>query len=811
LALIGIAFGARAQERPHALEEVVVTATRVETSLQQTPMAIHALSAGDLELEGIDAGRDLGIMVPNVVLNPGTGGEREPIMKIRGLPGVTTYVDGIWLGSWGFLQRNFVELERVEVLLGPQGTLFGRNTNGGAIQLVTRRPADQFGAKLDVAAGEFERRALTLAVDWPIAATLKTRWTVASDRNEGFLEGRAVPLTLGEEDSALLRADIIWQPSEAFSLRFNANDESSHGSDARIVRISNPDDPAYIAYNALAGNPDYLGQARAIDPQFPAPPAPLAGDRYTPETHEAGYPGGTLGKWQTRSDTTGPTSVYDNRYVTLTIDWQITPRIALQSLTSAGEAESRQISDYDASEFTLRTRALMDRTTATTQELHLTGSHFDGRLESLLGVYYQEFRDQRRTYRWVQWEFAIPNTGPNPGTPGLPGVGGRPDWNRDALQYVRAWGATVGNAAVAGYIPLTFETADFLEEQVDVDRALFGQFTIALPAKLDLTLGFRVTGDDGRFTQYVPAEAFRPTQPGAVASGDLFAAAAVIARVEEPDFGTATTPRVSLGARPTEAVYVYASYAEGFTSSAVVNNPLGGPAIVLDPEVVETRELGLRSDWLQGRLRLNATYFDSTWDGFRVPKQIDDPITGFPLARVSTSDGVAKSEGLEVEAHYLPAERWQIDLAAAILDTEYVDVGDPPANGSGLQPGIPFQYAPESSYSLAVRYRLPLAVGEVSFASSYGWMNDYERVAANDIQSRNSDGSRRPEPAYGIWNARIDYRPSNRNWRLSLFGTNLTDEWYVNGGIDIGLYEGYDFGTIGRPREVGLGAQIVFD
>jgi iron complex outermembrane receptor protein len=175
-------------------------------------------------------------------------------------------------------------------------------------------------------------------------------------------------------------------------------------------------------------------------------------------------------------------------------------------------------------------------------------------------------------------------------------------------------------------------------------------------------------------------------QPGTVASGDLFAAAAVIANAEEPDFGTATTPRASLGVRPTEAMYVYASYAEGFTSSAVVKNPLGGAAIALDPEVVETRELGLRSDWLQGRLRLNATYFDSTWDGFRVPKQIDDPITGFPLARVPTSDGVAKSEGLEVEAHYLPAERWQVDLAAAILDTEYLDVGDPPPNGSGSSP-----------------------------------------------------------------------------------------------------------------------------
>jgi iron complex outermembrane receptor protein len=210
---------------------------------------------------------------------------------------------------------------------------------------------------------------------------------------------------------------------------------------------------------------------------------------------------------------------------------------------------------------------------------------------------------------------------------------------------------------------------------------------------------------------------------------------------------------------------------------------------VLDPEVVETRELGLRSDWLQGRLRLNATYFDSTWDGFRVFKQIDDPITGFPLARVPTSDGVAKSEGLEVEAHYLPAERWQLDLAAAILDTEYLDVGDPPSNGSGLQPGIPFQYAPESSYSLAVRYRLPLAVGEVSFASSYGWMNDYERTVANELQAGTPTAV---SAGAGLRHLErhIDYRPSDRNWRLSLFGTNLTDEWYVNGSIDIRALRG---------------------
>ena len=97
------------------------------------------------------------------------------------------------------------------------------------------------------------------------------------------------------------------------------------------------------------------------------------------------------------------------------------------------------------------------------------------------------------------------------------------------------------------------------------------------------------------------------------------------------------------------------------------------------------------------------------------------------------------------------------------------------------------------------------------FVGNYGWMDDYERAASNDLQSRNPDGSRRPEPAYGLLNARVVYQPGARNWQLSFFGTNLTDEWYVNGGEDAGLYLGYDIATIGRPRELGMGFQFAFD
>ncbi len=100
------------------------------------------------------------------------------------------------------------------------------------------------------------------------------------------------------------------------------------------------------------------------------------------------------------------------------------------------------------------------------------------------------------------------------------------------------------------------------------------------------------------------------------------------------------------------------------------------------------------------------------------------------------------------------------------------------------------------------------------FVGNYGWMDEYQRHSASQFQTKNPDGSNDPEPAYGILNARVVYHAASGKWQLSLFGTNLTNEWYVNGGFDAGAvlaHAGYDLATIGRPRELGLGVRFMFD
>ena len=817
-ALLGLsATTARVSAQPESqrsvLEEVVVTATRLGTNLQETPLSVYAFSGAGLELAGIDEGRDLGIMVPNVVINAGTFGEIFPTTRIRGFPGVAVYVDGFAVGDAGFLQRSFVDLERVEVLRGPQGTLFGRNTNGGAIQMVTRRPAEQFGGRLDLERSEFDRRTATITVDAPLTKNLRTKWVASADQSDGFMRSLAEPLMLGGRDNRVIRGDLLWVPSEQLSLRFNMIGEDRRGAPARVMRVSNPGNPAYIAYNVLSGNTDYLQRARLVDPGFPDPPIDIGPEGYTAESHQQGFPGGLVGRWQTREDSSGETSV-DQRYALTTVEWRVGDRLTLRSLTAAVEADSGQVAAYDGSEFDFQTDLARFGSRQVTEELHLLGRHFNGRLETLLGVYYQDFEQWNRYAGWFFWEFAVPNTGPNLGLPGPAGTGGRPFIDQTALQYVNRWGATVGNTAVANYTPLTSATADRLGYTTETDRAFFGQLQLALNRQFSLLLGFRYSADDRANALYVPAEAFRSTEIGVMAAGDVYAPGAVVTETHRPDFGTTSAPKLALTYRPTDAMYLYASYAEGFTASTVVSSQFVANPIVLEPEVVATRELGFRWDWPDHRLRINATYFSSRWGAFRVPKRLDDPNSpgGLTPFTVPSSDGVARAEGLELELQLLPGSRWQLDLGLGLLDSEYVDVGDAPASGSGLQRGIRLAYAPERSYSLGARYRWPLASGAtLLFAGTYGWMDEYQRASASELQTKNADGSENPEPPYGILNARTVYEPAGRSWQISLFGTNLTDEWYINGGNDAAISTGYDFGTIGPPREIGIGFQWTFN
>jgi iron complex outermembrane receptor protein len=217
---------------------------------------------------------------------------------------------------------------------------------------------------------------------------------------------------------------------------------------------------------------------------------------------------------------------------------------------------------------------------------------------------------------------------------------------------------------------------------------------------------------------------------------------------------------------------------------------------------------------MDGRLRFNATYFVSRWDGLRVPILPDDPNNPgqklpFP---VNTSEGLAEANGWEFELIWAPTDRLRLNGGIGLLDSKYLSIGDPDPMGiNGIQPGSPFAYAPDTSASVSVTYGIPLESGaQITLVGNYGWMDQYVRDPANQRTPKDANGNTIFEPAYGILNARARYEPENRDWHLELWGRNLTDEQYINGGFDTRTVWGYDFTVVGLSREVGMSLGFEF-
>ncbi len=197
------------------LEEIIVTATRREQNLQEVPFAVVAYTGEMLERQGIENMEDLKAVVPNLVVAGNLGGTNTASFTMRGIPNVGTYIDGIWqVSNNGLLLREFVELDRVEVLRGPQGTLYGRDSTGGAIRLYTKAPSTEYGVQLDMTAGNLigaTSRARSICRSRKISAR-------ASRSGSYDRDGYITSLTTGQKTGAF-EDDVRRAPTSSGSRR----------------------------------------------------------------------------------------------------------------------------------------------------------------------------------------------------------------------------------------------------------------------------------------------------------------------------------------------------------------------------------------------------------------------------------------------------------------------------------------------------------------------------------------------------------------------------------------------------------------
>jgi iron complex outermembrane receptor protein len=781
-----------------ALEEIVVTATRRAQDLQEVPVSIVAITGDNLELQGLDSLEDVGNNIPNINIQGGGGGTDTPQFRVRGLPGVGIYIDGVWqIGTAGFLTQDFVDLDRIEVLRGPQGTTYGRDSVGGAIRMWTKQPGDEFGANIAVTAGTLDRRDVKMSVDVPITDNLLTKWTGASLYRDGYIQGLTLDQKFGQIDQTVFRGDMLWTPADNVSFRLTYSQDTNSMTEPR-------------AQDGIFDTAAQQGQGILVS-EFYA----LAGaEPFDPMNTQAGFPGGAVGKWENKSGTTLPTGI-EHEQTALDINWDFTDSLSIQFLTAVTKQDRDNLGEWDNSAYTLVEDLNRDRTDLFSEEIQLA---FAGdRLNWVVGAYYWDQEIIERDARFTIDEFRTLEGDPAPQLSFDTVYNSQPclDLVNDAINPIvntttgaRALNTCqqVGTSALNG-------AYDRLTENKQDGYALFAEGTYSLTDTLDLTLGLRYhdqTNTSGAMAFIPGVTAPKPRTTNLLhTGGDPFAGMEPTA-VSEVQFDE-TTYKLALQNQFSDSMMGYVSYSEGFDSGGISTVTTGAiqTRYPYEPQIIENYEVGIRTDLADGRLRLNATLFHSNWTNIQNAGVVFDANGNQIPQLVTTNVGDAEAEGLELELTVLPTDSLMFTFNVGLLDTAYTDI----APGTfALDTSTEFAQAPDLTYNIGIQHTADLGNGgsftsrlDYSYTDQFWRSLPFLRMSWYDAVPSNYDES----GDIGIVNARFTYQPVNDDWTLSVFGTNLTNEYMLNSGFFHGIW-GFDFSTVARPREAGVSLNFRF-
>jgi iron complex outermembrane receptor protein len=753
-----------ADDNSNGLEEITVIARKRSEDLQEVPISIAVISGDQVEARGIDNQIELTHMVPGLVIHGSNGffGLQEGGFGIRGTQNVTIYYDGIaHPETFGVPQGDILELDHMEVLRGPQGTLFGKDTMSGAIQYVTKLPSDVYGARVKLTTGSYNRMDATAYVDLPLTDTLLTKLTLAKLSKGGYVQSVSNNEMYGSEDDIMADYDVLWKPIEKFSLRLDVSyvydrNDGEPGTDWAINTSSN-------CHNTTPkgnANPDLTCLYNAlIGPN---------GKQLFPIPQTWAY--GASQQYKTAINYVGPDPWTLIRGFATTAKYDISDRWQTKFLGGYREVENFDYENFSGTAYNLFTGKNYNEQDEENLEYQL---NFNGsRLTGTDGVYYYE--DNRRADRqnWLQNELVSTIN---------------PVANAAAIAYLTANGFGHQTSTTNGPV-LSNNNVNQLVYNYSHGWALFTEWNYKITDALSATAGVRYNEDKVSVRTLVPA--FPLPLVCCEPASSTATTGAVVGIPQFLQFHN-TAPKVSTQYQWTPDFMTYALYSQGFDrGGATTTNPPGGGApliIAYQPEKLYNYEVGARTEWFNHRLISNLTVFYQQYKDIQVGVDQNN-------INVTRNGGQAFSKGIEFEG------QWEV------VDGLYVNYSYEYDNArvSSLLPGTTAKitvgqvlaYAPEKSYALGGAYDIKLPGGaKITPRVDYGWNSD--------VYTTNDYTNRAAIPAFGLMNGRITYYPPDKKWDAEIAGTNLTDKYYrYNGYIVPGT--GVDTGAPGRPREWAL-------
>ena len=789
---LGAFMPASAQEE-NRLEEVLVTATRrVETDIQSTPIAVTQVSAEQIQRLVPRDLLDVAIFAPNVVAGqqPGFNAANFAIRGV-GQNGIILYyenqvgvmVDDFVIPHIQTANIEMLDIASVEILRGPQGTLFGKNTTGGAINVKTNRPElDSNSLEMRGQVAQYGRYEGQGILNLAVGENLAFRAAAVYMKSDGWYSNSAAygpvadlgvgfPLagTSGQGDGADVGGDDVF--SGRFKLRWQPTAALDINLAYEIVRDDSDVPPSY---NNTPPNTDYAWNALGF-------------------TRDAGDPLDNMAITN-RNDVllnmeAGHQIDVDGYY--LNVDWDINSDYTLSAFAGYRETDSQLPSTYtgEVGPVSLFDANRQDVRETTQLELRVA-SDLDGAFNWVGGVFYQQ-DDTIFTVAQVLGfvDMTIPS------------------------------GQAFGDPFYFNNNPQVLSNGQDASAE-----ALYLDGTFDLTDKLTLGAGFRYTHEKkkwrGRNQVFVQAltGGFDPSLTWQVL-GEPIAAADFnkypLGVVEDEESWSEPTWRLNLGYQATDDLYTYATYSRGFKSggyndqTGTSGNPIESlQARPTDPEIADSFELGLRSEFLDNRLRLNLTGFYVTYDDSQ--QQL--------LARITADrdgDGIDESEfqetryfnaaeievtGLEFEAAWLLTDNFTVTGSLGTLDAEFKSF-EADTNFDGTididLTGSPVARAPESTWNLDFLYNSAIAGGHLDLALNINYEDEAVYAYTSVPDSDNGLTDERT-----LVNVSATYTAQGGRWWVRLYGKNLTDERYRVGDLPVANLWMMSF--YGEPETIGI-------
>ena len=695
ICLSSFSFQSYAQDAG-GLEEIVVTAQKRSESMQDVPISIQVFSADEIERLNIRNTIDLVRNVPNMIGINNVGLPQAASYFLRGVgqdesissldPAVGTFVDGVYISRQIANNARLYDVDSVEVLRGPQGTLYGRNTSGGAIRIITQKPHDHNEGFIDLAYGEYDTREVTGKANLVISDNLFLKVTAFYlDQSDGFLQNVTLNRDQWTQEATGARVQVLYSPSDRFEalLTYEHSDDDTGG---------------IVGANALS--------------------ACCSDDVYQVES-------GLVNTWAgTNLDA-----------YSLKATWDL-DNMQVDLIMARRNLNHNFMNDYSDQVIPAYIIPNDSDHMQESAELNFSGEGREGAVRWAAGASYYD----------------------------------------DDNDVTFGDGLCLFGCAVE---------ATFWRDMTNVTktRAVYADVAFDINDQWTLTVGGRHTDDSRVMTvqQYLDVSPIkiRDRNRGNFLDrsgyiqipGVTFGTADVVALGTPDRFDISEfTSRVIIEYNPTDSIMVYASVADSFKGGGWAARVTSAADFKgLTPEFVDSREFGMKSQWLNDTLRFNITYFDSDYKDLQVTAI--DQVSG---AFVYSNKADASVDGIEAEFVYAPRDNLTVFANLGTLNGNYTDVR-PGAEGLMTKE---LKRTPDLSYRLGVLYDQDMANGEMNLSVVLNHEDEYY-----NNQNNTAYGLR---PSADTWDLNVTYRPSDANWRLTAGCTNCADEERWNSTLDFG-------------------------